>query len=468
MRRAAPVLLATGTFVFALGLVRVHPEMYWADPYGRVAFRDRILLGDWLPLLQAIVWLVGHLTASVAALRVVLAAVGGLTVVAAYAVGTRLCGYAAGMVFAALLASNALFVALAIVPYQEVVFLGATLAALALHQRRDDSARARWMAAAAFNVACLTRYEAWFLVAILVLAELVVETRHRGSRAGMTAALIMAAQYGAAAASWIVLSLSIRGTFPAPEHHLSPPIGERIADYLHQIRWQIGCWPILALAAIGLAAALARRGSRRPHVELVCFVAADVLFVFLTDPYSIGNLRQTFIPVVALLFYAASGLPLLVSFIVDRARIAARMARADAVKVATIIAVAGFLTAWCARGASRFVADAAAEYHAPFLVGRWFEALPPQTRQRARIVTLSDDGVYRMAIAVYGRLPPDWVTSAGDGLPAGSTYVVRAQRPGSRPSAAGAALGRLMEGGTIAADATAVGDATIWTLRVPE
>ena len=57
-RLLVPFALALGSMAFALALVRAHPAMYWYDPYGRVAFRDHLALGRWLPLLQVVVYAV--------------------------------------------------------------------------------------------------------------------------------------------------------------------------------------------------------------------------------------------------------------------------------------------------------------------------------------------------------------------------------------------------------------------------
>src|SRR4051812_24585532 len=104
----APFALALGSLVFALALVRAHPTMYWYDAYGRVAFRDHLILGRWLPMLQLVVYAVGKVTHSLPALRLVLAAIGALTVAAAYSFAARLFNRTTGVVFAALLATNPL------------------------------------------------------------------------------------------------------------------------------------------------------------------------------------------------------------------------------------------------------------------------------------------------------------------------------------------------------------------------
>jgi hypothetical protein len=427
---AGALLLGAASFTFGAILVHLHPALYWADGYGRTVGRDHVLLDRWLPLLQVVVYGTGKLTRNVETLRLVLAFIGVFTVASAVALGATLARYSVGVVFALLLATNLLFVALSIVPYQEVLFAGLVFAALALHASPAGT-RSRWLAAAAFNLACLTRYEGWVLVLVLGLDEFVEVARQDSLARGLRSSLGLTARYGLAAVGWLLLLRALGGGVGrlagAPSND---PAGLvlRGREFLRQCDWQVGNPLLVATAALGLSASLARR-ERRRHLIIVVFVAACVAFTLLARPYSRGNLRQTFLPVVFALLYAAIGLELLVDHAFALARVHPRRTPAG---VVTMLA-AGLLALESIPGAVRFVAASSDEFRDPYEVGRWFERLPEAERSLVHVALLAPESTDGMVIALYSGVPESRFVTADAVLARGTTHVVRIARPSGVP-----------------------------------
>ncbi len=454
------VVLGAGSLAFDASLVHAHPELYWADGYSRALAHDQILIDRWLPLLQLVVHAVGEVTASLVALRLVLAALAALAVVAAAALGTSLARATAGACFAVLLATNLLFVGLSIVPYQEVLFAGLVFAGLVLHPAAATGGRV-WPAALAFNLACLTRYEGWVLVLCLAVSELAGETARRGLARGVRHAALLAFRYGFSAAAWLagLASLGDAGRLWTTPSSVREPLLARFTEYVRQCDWQLGGRVIVASALLGLVVSLAR-ADRRRHLVIVAFVVASVGYVLSGGPYSPGNLRRTFLPVVFALLYAAIGL----DFLVERAVALSGIGRAAAVRSAILAVVVCLLAASSARRAAAFVAASSDEFHAPYLVGTWLHGLSDDERKRAHVALLGSKDTDWIVVALHAGLPGTSVVDAGETLAAGTTHVVRIARPGQRLSAAAASLVTQLEDGTVPAREDRAGAAVIWTL----
>jgi hypothetical protein len=462
LRVSLPLLVAAGSFALSVGLIHRHPVMYWYDPFGRVVSRAHILVDRWLPLLQLVIYAVGKLTISVTALRLVLAALAAGTLFAASTLGTRLSTCSGGLLFAALLASNSLFVALAIVPYQEVLFLGLIFAGLSL-QERPTSRYRRWLAAFAFNLACLTRYEAWILVAILAGAEVVESVGSNGFGRGLRAAAGLAIRYGAAAIGWLIL---VRVLAPETTLFRQGAPTERIADFLHQIRWQVGSVLLFPLAGLGLTASLARDRRRRSHLIVLTFLIGDLALIRFANPFSPGNLRSTFMPVVLVLLYSAIGMDLIIDQVLLRVRLPAR----GRAKLILTSVVAAFIAIAFVRDATRFVGSAANEFdfRVPFEVARRLQGVPKRLQGRARIVTLDDNYTDRLVISAYTGIPIDRIVPFDGDLPPDACQIVDIRRPGAILSSAAQNVSTRLEDGLVPATAVRIESAVIWTLETPE
>lgn len=160
-------------FIFALGLIfrlvllLVFPVPYGNDAAGRLFFRDQILMAHWLPVTQVLVYCSYTVSHSVVLVRLVFAVIGSLAGAAftfyLQTFATRRTALIGGILFT----TNSLVVFLSLMPYQEVVFLGLFFGSLAFFIRNEISGRSSFAAFAFYGLACLTRYEAWFILPAL-------------------------------------------------------------------------------------------------------------------------------------------------------------------------------------------------------------------------------------------------------------------------------------------------------------
>jgi hypothetical protein len=414
-------LIAGASFLLGAYLVHRFPVMYWADPYARLESRDRLLVDRWLPLLQALLDGLARVTASLTAMRLILCAIGAWAVLSGYALAACLFGRLAAALFAVLLATTPLFVALSIVPYQEVLFLGLAFTGLALHFGPDGPHRARW-AAAAFNLACLTRYEGWVLVGVVALFE---------GRAAIRVAL----RHGWTALAWLlVLLLSHQaGRLTSQSASARPSFAEIWRAYFHQLRGQIGSDLLIVLSVVGVAAALATRQRLRLHAVVLSFVIASVALIFVVNPYSADNLRQTFLPLVLVLLYAASGIVVLLGRVFR--------GRVGLLSVAVGVAALVFAVLFTPRAVA-FVQAAASEPE-----GRIVFAVAQRIRASSggppagRIAMLSTNELQAAILATYTGVPRERiVTPTGGRLPPDTRYVVDIELPSATPVADAAAV----------------------------
>lgn len=157
MNRQAPAL---GAFAVAalvrLGLIAYNPTPYSLDGYQRWAGRDHLLVQDWLPATQSLIWLVAHLGGDVVAARVVVSLVAAVAAGAGATLAIRLADRpSAGWWFIGL-ALYGPFLSWTTVLYQEGTFLAVLFVGLAL------GAAGRLRAAdVVIGLIGLVRYEGW-------------------------------------------------------------------------------------------------------------------------------------------------------------------------------------------------------------------------------------------------------------------------------------------------------------------
>jgi hypothetical protein len=164
-------------WVFALGLLFriilliLFPVPYGNDAAGRLYFRASILTWHWLPVTQAMVYLTYGLTQSIFAVRLLFAIAGSLAAVAfAFYLQTFLTRRAA-LIGGGLLAINSHAVYLSLMPYQEILFLGLFFGSLAffiLAETAPHRTKNFLISATLYGLACLTRYETWFILPALL------------------------------------------------------------------------------------------------------------------------------------------------------------------------------------------------------------------------------------------------------------------------------------------------------------
>jgi hypothetical protein len=319
----AAIGLSLAAFGFYLYLAWRYPAVYWYDPHDRLALRDQILLGRWLPLTQLLIYLVSRVTLNLLVLRGVLAGIGALTVLAMFGLARGAFGRLPALIAAGLLASNLMFAALAIVPYPDVLFLGLMLTALHyLHQ--PSTPHRSTLGMLALNLACLTRYEGWMLAAIIILETSIVGFKTLPFTAAISRAAKSVAVVSVAPVAWLALGVNTTGGlltrlgevigFEQDRAGTNPFLPTIDPGYLHDfalnfyhlLSWQCG----LAIVLAGLAGWLVaiRTSARRLHVQLAAFVLMDWLLLALWRPWDLSNLRQAFLIQSFLILYAGYGL----------------------------------------------------------------------------------------------------------------------------------------------------------------
>jgi hypothetical protein len=294
------------TFAVAVRLwfIYAYPFILGGDTVLRMANRDRILLAYQLPLLQAGVFSVSRFFDGPEAIRWMMAIVGGIAAVGCYFVASHFLPNRAALLTALLFASNPFLVELSIVPYQEVLMLGALFFAFHYFFER------RWLASSiALGLACLTRYEAWAACPVLIGAYVI----QRGFRpAHVLKALIT---FGWAPALWIAwhAGISAPGTFVI-EWPRSPARLMRFV-YLGWISVKNTPVPVLVLAVFGAWTAWRTKlmNDARLRVLLAFFslVVAAILFSAhgeAPDPERFVTAREASLWIVAVV--VAAGLAL--------------------------------------------------------------------------------------------------------------------------------------------------------------
>jgi len=159
--------------LFRLALLLLFPVPYGNDAAGRLYFRDTIFTWHWLPVTQALVYLSYALTQKVFMVRLFFAVAGSLAAVAFAFYLQTFASRRAALIGGALFAINAHAVFLSLMPYQEIVFLGLLFGSLAFFLRAKNAPHARRnfiIGSALYGLACLTRYEGWFILPALFAA----------------------------------------------------------------------------------------------------------------------------------------------------------------------------------------------------------------------------------------------------------------------------------------------------------
>ena len=177
MLRSSGVRFTLAAFIIELAvrlvLIQSHPDNFSMDAYQRWGGREHLLVQDWLPATQSIIWLVSALGGGILAMRVAMAVIGSLAITAGAWVARSLGGPAAGWLFLPV-GFFGPFLTWSVVPYQEGSFLLALFGgmALALHahqQNRPDTDSLWRMADLILGLLPLVRYEGWPVTILYIL-----------------------------------------------------------------------------------------------------------------------------------------------------------------------------------------------------------------------------------------------------------------------------------------------------------
>ncbi len=486
-------LLCLAALAFDLWLIHTYPVIYWYDSYFRLADLDRIMIGRWLPGIQGLIFLAAKITHNLAVIRSLLALAATCVIASAYRLAARWFSPMTGLVAAALLATNLMFVALALVPYPDVLFVGFTLLAL-VYLDEPPASRRRYLGALMVNLACLTRYEGWLLSLVLIGESVVgpLRARNWGGAAGRggRAALL----YGLAPLGWIVFGVPAgapyailsrlnaivafeTGLFNQPlaaqlRANLNGPELLKFAAQYGRLLVSQARPEILGLGIVGLLAAYRVSAKRRVYWRVLAFLCLDVLLAALLRGWNYGNLRQTFVVLVFLILYAAFGLEqssrLLFRWLATLAK-SPGLARRQGWALggaATLVAAAS------AGAAVSFVAGAShqPDFYLPAQAGTWLKGrLAPDSW----VFPLTDEVVQPQVFAVYAGLPLDRILvedhfdrQAAEARlkSAGWVYVIELEKSRAGLSPDEQVLLGNLEAGRIAAQRVTGGPTRAWRL----
>lgn len=177
MTRASSIRFALTVFAAELGvrlaLILSHPTHYSMDAYQRWGGRAHLLVQDWLPATQSIVWGISRLGGGILETRIAMSIVGALAITAGAWCARIIGGPAAGWLFIPIGFFGPILT-WTTVPYQEGTFLlflfgGLALALQAQSTDKPPGDRLWVVADIVFGALALVRYEGWPVTALYIL-----------------------------------------------------------------------------------------------------------------------------------------------------------------------------------------------------------------------------------------------------------------------------------------------------------
>jgi hypothetical protein len=413
------LLLCLACLALNVWFIHTHPLLYWGDAYVRLVKRDQLFITPWPPLLQAFLFIVTRLSDDLAVLRGLLALFAPLTLIAFYRLAALVFNRTTALIAAVWLAANKLFMALASVPYQELLFLSLLFAALYHLRQMAQNAPLncapyknlpithKHLAVIFVNLACLARYEGFLLVLILVVAELGQGFRQGRMGCGLVQGVRTLLLYGAVPLLWAagqaaaILAWENTAVSTLDPFHLL----YRLVALAGELAWA-GRPEILGLALVGLVAAAGKNGR---YPVLAAFLFLNVGLLTAGDFFSPGNLRRPFLPTVFLILYAAVGLTRLLSAEGRRPLLLAGHTWARRVSlVLPVVAIAGL----SAVDGLRFMDGAANEpvYHIAYAAAAWFNETRPEIPEETRLVLITGLPIQAYVFSLYTAVPLDKIT----------------------------------------------------------
>lgn len=396
-------------FIFALGLLfRLALLLFYSVPYGndaagRLYFRDTIWTWHWLPFTQALVYGGFKLTHSIFAVRLLFALAGSAAAVAFTFYLQQFASRRAALIGGALFTLNAQFVFLSLMPYQEVVFLGLLFGALAFFIIDE---RHFLLGALLYGLACLTRYEAWFILPALFVVR-IWQGRSNFARVFLSTTLGL----GWGPALWLFINWMQWGEAAAFLFHRSDqqfyawaPHAEllRIVNYLGMMSYWLLRFgsPLILLALPGALLVWKNRQTLLPKIWPVLLLLGMVLLflIFVAGKEFASANRFASIPLAIALLFTALGADHVLARVESRWRDARQMfwmKRGARAMLLLMLLVYG--------AAPVAKANALPEFRTPYEVAQFLKQ-NLRSGERAIIIGESIDGAVPMPYQrVYGQ-----------------------------------------------------------------
>lgn len=418
---AAAILLGICAFLYFVFLARNYPVLYWGDAHVRLALHDKILLGHWLPLFQILLSMITALTNDLLVVRGFLALIACSALACFYYLAKTVFTPATGIVAMMILATNSIFVALAIVPYTESLFIGLTLLAfLLLHP--SASTRQLVLGAIVLNLACLTRYEGWLLSLVLIVESAALSWKARKVSGFAKAAIAssiaplgwlifimiqpgdLGIELGSALTNIQVLMTGSADSQPSIFSKLVI-IGSFLKSYSQLLLAQMKWW-FIVLGITGWLIALFKPAMRALSLRILAFTILVFLMWLGWSSVSVWDsqnfaLRTAFISETFLIFFAAYGIHQLIS------RLFSSFCQAQSSHQVQYVALVGavvMLSIPSVLAANQFVSQSSRTegFSIPAHIGSWLNS---RIEQRDSVLILSDDLLQPYALATYTSLP---------------------------------------------------------------
>jgi hypothetical protein len=493
---AAAFLICSSAFVFYIILAMNHPVVYWGDAHVRLALHNQILLGHWLPLLQILILIISKISSNLLVMRGFLAFIATGALVGMYYFARQVFTPAIGLVAMTLLSVNMIFVAIAIVPYAEILFAGLILLALSLLER-SASPTHFILGVIALNLASLTRYEGWLLALVLIL-ELTIRSVKSNEWSSLVRVMIL---YSMVPLGWLIFIGFRPGSLGNEVGHVieyvssTPGGGSETAglgflnldyvksftqNYLQLLARQTGSI-VIALGIFGWSIALLDPKRRFLSLRILAFsilVFIMWLLWFSVNVWEPQNfaLRTAFIGVLFFVFYASYGLERLIRAIFQQ--LSTLVQKPDTLHFQSIIlfSVTLILSYFSILAAIKFVSQSSLipDFYAPAQVGAWLNTHLSQ--QDIIVWVLSDDPLQPYALATYIHLPFDAILDdrlndqqiSSRLVNAQLIYVVESYRTRDGLSTKETNLLRALEDGTINMQSFTVDSTRIWLIPKSE
>jgi len=325
MRRHCLYLFGLG-LLYRLVLLWLFPALYGGDSIGRLAYRDSIFFGHWLPFPQTVIVIGYKLTESVLAVRIIIITLTCGAALTFYGFVRRLAGERAGFIAGHLFTFSPLFVYLSLVPYQEVIFLGFLFGALIF---LFENGRRRSAGFLFFGLACLTRYEGWFLLPVLLTMEIHRTRTEQFSMTRVRHLLVFVAGLTWGPVLWLIMNKLHWGEYSAFLFHKQgtayfwQPHQEisRIARYVGRMFvWIIKYGsPVTLLAPLGIYFHKKEGRFSNPIRALIWLTTINFIFLtFVAGREFDNDFRFAAIPVALLLVFSAISWPKVSDWLIRR------------------------------------------------------------------------------------------------------------------------------------------------------
>ena len=288
------VSILIGNFVLNGWIIENYPAVFWADPIIRLLHHDQIFLGRWLPGLQTLIYFVFAAGGNILYVRYAMAAISGFSVFGVYKFSNHFFGHPTGTIAALFMISNPMFLALSTVPYQEVLFIG--LIFFGLYFLDANETKKGILPIICFNLACTTRYEAWFLIALLAAEKIIKGITVKDIYGGFRNAIKTMMRLG--------FSIPLLVLFGNPEIYVEQTAvfaesGYSFVWYLLNEQRELLLWqirpPLVFLVIVSWIWILRTRDNLRNNGRIVAYLIVNFSVIIVINPFSEGYLRQTFL-----------------------------------------------------------------------------------------------------------------------------------------------------------------------------